>query len=319
MRSLLKKGLKEAGFEVIGEAKDGKEGVAMYSRLNPDLVTMDIAMPEMSGIEATRQIIKLNPLAKIIVVTGNNNENIKQQVLNAGAMEYLKKPFQPAFLWNKLDKIFSKPLEESKTSITPMPANAESLNDNLSVKILTDVVIEDNLDNMDIEILNKPDENEEKILIIENNEDVIEFPEEYVEDKKEHLLTEDILQKLDVKNIKNHETYDVISSHQLKNEQKIPNNQNIKESTKTEDKTPKDLNENNFVLPNEMDLLQSQTVANQDKFNIRPPRGRILTESPEESPDIVEPLLNEMEKDNYNIKTNTIKNLFNKVKQLFKK
>lgn len=318
MRSLLKKTLKEAGFEVIGEAKDGKEGVAMYSNLNPDLVTMDIAMPEMSGIEATKQIIKLNPSAKVIVVTGNNNEIIKQQILDAGALEYLKKPFQPAFLWNKLDKIFSKPTE-TEASVTPSPVDLAPHSGNSSVKIITDVEIENNLDNMEIEILSKPDENEGKVLIIENNEDIIEFPEEFAEDNNEHLLTEDMLKMLDEQNKAKQETSNATSSHQLKIEKKISNDQHVEESIKMEEERHRDLSENDFILPKETDLPQPQTVAKPDKFNIRPPRGRILTENLEGSSDIEEPLLNEIPKNNYNIKTNTADNLLNKVKKLFKK
>lgn len=105
MRELIVKELTEFGCKVVGEAKNGKEAIAMYKKLKPDLVTMDIKMPEIGGIEAINEIKNINPSANIMVITGVYES--QKEALNAGALEFLKKPFQPAFLWSKLDKLIS--------------------------------------------------------------------------------------------------------------------------------------------------------------------------------------------------------------------
>jgi DNA-binding NarL/FixJ family response regulator len=198
MRNLIKKTLKEAGYEVIGEAKDGKEGVRLYFELKPDVVTMDINMPHMSGIEATKEILSKDPNAKIIAVTGNNDENKKRQILEAGAKEYLQKPFQPAFLWSKLDKVLQEN-EEIEMEIIDEPSSKEETTKSSSVVIAE--AIEDDFDNMEIEIMDKPDESKNITLVIENEEDSIEFPEEYqeiVEEEKERFkLSKENLERLE--------------------------------------------------------------------------------------------------------------------------
>lgn len=85
MRNLIKRTLKEADYDVVGEAKNGMEGVKMYFDLRPDIVCMDINMPDISGIEATKQIMSKDPQAKVIAITGNNDDEIKRQMIEAGA------------------------------------------------------------------------------------------------------------------------------------------------------------------------------------------------------------------------------------------
>lgn len=92
-------------FEVIGEAINGTEGIVQYFKMKPDLITLDINMPDINGIEVTKQILSKDPDAKIIVISGNLDEKVKQDILNAGALEYIQKPFQNTYLWEKLDKV----------------------------------------------------------------------------------------------------------------------------------------------------------------------------------------------------------------------
>jgi len=106
MRELIIKELKEFGCEVIGEAKNGLEAIRMYKKYKPDLVTMDIKMPEMDGIKAIKEIKSINPSASIIVITGVYDS--KKEAFKAGADDFLKKPFQPAFLWQKIEKLIEK-------------------------------------------------------------------------------------------------------------------------------------------------------------------------------------------------------------------
>lgn len=92
-------------FDVIGEAINGKEGIIQYFKHKPDIITLDINMPDINGIEVAKQIISKDPNAKIIAISGNLEESITQEILKAGALEYIQKPFQNAYLWDKLDKV----------------------------------------------------------------------------------------------------------------------------------------------------------------------------------------------------------------------
>jgi len=95
LRSLLDK---EIGIEVIGEAEDGREAIRKAEELHPDVVVMDIAMPGLNGLEATRQIKKRFPGMKIIILTVHNNEEYVLQTLQAGASGYLVKKAAPSDL-----------------------------------------------------------------------------------------------------------------------------------------------------------------------------------------------------------------------------
>ena len=79
------------GWEVAGEAKDGKEAVQQVRDLKPDVIILDISMPLLNGLEATRQIIKENPKARILILTMHESDPLIQEVLNAGARGYLLK------------------------------------------------------------------------------------------------------------------------------------------------------------------------------------------------------------------------------------
>jgi DNA-binding NarL/FixJ family response regulator len=79
------------GWEVAGEAKDGKEAVQQVRDLKPDVTILDISMPLLNGLEATRQIIKENPKARILILTMHESDPLIQEVLNAGARGYLLK------------------------------------------------------------------------------------------------------------------------------------------------------------------------------------------------------------------------------------
>ncbi len=82
-----------ADFEVVGQAASGREAIEMCHRLKPQLVLMDLVMPEMSGIEATREIlVSVEPTPKVIILSGITEEGYAAQALEAGAAEYLIKP-----------------------------------------------------------------------------------------------------------------------------------------------------------------------------------------------------------------------------------
>lgn len=94
MRMVMKEMLEKNGHEVIGEAENGVEAVELYNRLRPDLVTMDITMPVMEGIDAVRQIKRCDPQAKIIMCSAMGQQQMVISAIKAGAKDFIVKPFQ---------------------------------------------------------------------------------------------------------------------------------------------------------------------------------------------------------------------------------
>lgn len=81
----------QPGWEVCGEAGDGREAVEKAGELKPDITILDIGMPSLNGLEATRQILKINPDAKILILTLHDSDSVVREVLNAGARGFLLK------------------------------------------------------------------------------------------------------------------------------------------------------------------------------------------------------------------------------------
>jgi len=104
MRMTLKNVIQKNGFNVVGEAADGEEAVAKYAELRPDLVTMDITMPKMDGITAIKEIMKIDPNAKIIVCSAMGQKPMVIDALNAGAKDFLVKPFDAERVIEALNK-----------------------------------------------------------------------------------------------------------------------------------------------------------------------------------------------------------------------
>ena len=94
MRRMLSDILKEGGYEVAGEAANGKEAVDQYGLVKPDLVTMDIIMPEMGGIEAVKEIIENDDSAKILMVSAMGQQQLVVEAIQAGAKDFVVKPFE---------------------------------------------------------------------------------------------------------------------------------------------------------------------------------------------------------------------------------
>ena len=91
LRQGLRRAVEEAGFDVVGEAGDGEEAVRLAVELQPDLVLMDVTMPVLDGIEATRRMRLSAPEAKVVILTMHGEEETIAQALKAGAMAYLLK------------------------------------------------------------------------------------------------------------------------------------------------------------------------------------------------------------------------------------
>jgi DNA-binding NarL/FixJ family response regulator len=81
----------QAGWEICGEATNGREAVEKAAKLNPDVVILDVGMPNLNGLEATRQIVKAKPQIRILILTLHDSDQLVQEVLNAGARGFLLK------------------------------------------------------------------------------------------------------------------------------------------------------------------------------------------------------------------------------------
>ena len=94
MRMMVKDILSKNGYEVVGEAENGMKAVEKFTELRPDLVTMDITMPEMDGISAVKAIKKIDPKAKIVMCSAMGQQAMVIEAIQAGARDFIVKPFQ---------------------------------------------------------------------------------------------------------------------------------------------------------------------------------------------------------------------------------
>ena len=94
MRNMLREILVEAGYQVVGEASHGVEAVQRHHELKPDLTTMDIVMPYKNGVEATRDIVRSDAQAVVVICSALGQEALVLEALDAGAADFLVKPFR---------------------------------------------------------------------------------------------------------------------------------------------------------------------------------------------------------------------------------
>lgn len=107
MRMQLKDMITKAGHEVVGEAENGEVAVERYKELKPDLVTMDITMPVMDGVQAVREIKAFDPDATVIMCTAMGQQAMVVDAIQAGAKDFLVKPFSPDRIVEALQKFCS--------------------------------------------------------------------------------------------------------------------------------------------------------------------------------------------------------------------
>lgn len=105
MRVMIKDILTSGNYEVVGEAENGAEAVALYQSLKPDLVTMDITMPEMDGIAALKAIRQLDPQARVIMCTAMGQKSLVIESIQAGACDFVVKPFQKERVLQSVAKV----------------------------------------------------------------------------------------------------------------------------------------------------------------------------------------------------------------------
>lgn len=108
IRKKITKLIKKLGHDVVNGAKDGQEAIDNYKQLKPDLVTMDITMPDMDGIEAVEHIMQIDPEAKIIMVTSHGQEDMVIKSIKAGAVGYMLKPVTEDKLATAIGEVYEE-------------------------------------------------------------------------------------------------------------------------------------------------------------------------------------------------------------------
>jgi two-component system chemotaxis response regulator CheY len=93
------------GYEVVGEAENGVQAINLYKKLQPDLVTMDITMPEMNGISAVKAIKEIDPNSKIIVISAAGQESMVREAITSGAKGFIVKPFKEEVIVATVNKV----------------------------------------------------------------------------------------------------------------------------------------------------------------------------------------------------------------------
>jgi two-component system, chemotaxis family, chemotaxis protein CheY len=121
MRKMISGVAAEAGWEVVGEAGNGVEAVTLYKQLRPDLVTMDLVMPEMGGLDALRLIRAGDPEARVVVVTALDQKQTLTESIRDGALDFIVKPFDRERIIGFLKKV--------RASLTVPGHDSEALGD----------------------------------------------------------------------------------------------------------------------------------------------------------------------------------------------
>lgn len=108
VRKAMNQILTRLGHEIVGEATNGREAIDLYVQTQPDFVLMDLAMPLMNGIEATRQIMKINSQANVVILSSLTQENLISEAILAGAKDYVVKPFEAS----EVERVLNHPGEK---------------------------------------------------------------------------------------------------------------------------------------------------------------------------------------------------------------
>ncbi len=108
MRMMIKNIVSKNGYDVVGEAENGQVAVEMYKKLKPDLVTMDITMPEMNGIEGVKAIRGFDPNANIIMCSAMGQQAMVMEAIQAGAKDFIVKPFQQDRILQAIGRVLAR-------------------------------------------------------------------------------------------------------------------------------------------------------------------------------------------------------------------
>ena len=109
MHKTIARTLSDTEFELVAQAKDGQEGVDLFGELRPDVVLMDIVMPRLTGKQALKAILALEPSAKVIMISSLGTDDAVTECLQAGARRYIQKPFDSDQLLNAMRSVLKSP------------------------------------------------------------------------------------------------------------------------------------------------------------------------------------------------------------------
>ena len=104
MRKMVSDALTKGGHEVVGEAGNGSEAIARFQELKPEVMTLDITMPEKDGLAALKEIIELDPSAKVVMCSALGQESKVLESIKLGAKDFVVKPFQPDRVLDAVDR-----------------------------------------------------------------------------------------------------------------------------------------------------------------------------------------------------------------------
>ncbi|MFJ8531228.1 response regulator transcription factor [Bacillus sp. NPDC094106] len=155
VRELIKQAIKkkpddEFEYKIVKEAETGKEAIIDYFKEQPDFIILDLSLPDINGFDVMKQILSKDPNAKIIAMSDNYSDSMREKTIANGATYYVPKPFQNAFLWNGMDAIIERlreeghqfPYESSEKELFPEVVQNE-------LKKSSDVVVMDGEDEED--------------------------------------------------------------------------------------------------------------------------------------------------------------------------
>ncbi|OPX88556.1 response regulator [Pelotomaculum sp. PtaB.Bin117] len=108
MRMMIKNIVTKNGYEVVGEAENGQVAVDLYKQHKPDLVTMDITMPEMNGIEGVKAIRGIDPNANVIMCSAMGQQAMVMEAIQAGAKDFIVKPFQQDRILQAIERVMAR-------------------------------------------------------------------------------------------------------------------------------------------------------------------------------------------------------------------
>ena len=108
MRQMIREIVEMEGYEVVAEASDGIEAIDQFKNHHPDVVTMDIVMPRRSGIDAVKAILEFDPTARVVMCSALGQETLVTEALQAGARDFIVKPFKPDSVVTTLKKVLEK-------------------------------------------------------------------------------------------------------------------------------------------------------------------------------------------------------------------
>lgn len=104
IRAKIKEVAMSVGWTIVGEAKNGKEAVEKFAQLRPSVMTVDLVMPEYDGIYALREVLALDPNAKVVVISAIGQKHILKDAFQIGAADFVVKPFDKAMLIKTLEQ-----------------------------------------------------------------------------------------------------------------------------------------------------------------------------------------------------------------------